>query len=66
MNFYIIKDPALKEAAPLYEYLQKKGIATRHKMNFPGLDGRWLRFAIRKQNENNQLMEALSEWKNQN
>lgn len=66
VNFYIIKDPALKEAAPLYEYLLKKGLVPRHTMNFPGLDGRWLRFAIRKQNENNQLMEALSEWKNQN
>ncbi|MGE8207344.1 threonine-phosphate decarboxylase CobD [Heyndrickxia sp. NPDC080065] len=64
VNFYLLKDPSLSEAAPLFHFLLKKGIVPRHTMNFPGLDGRWLRFAIKRAEENNRLMEALVEWKN--
>src|SRR5699024_3217754 len=63
VNFYLLKDPSLENQLPLISYLLKKGIVPRHTENFPGLDGRWLRFAIRQEEENNVLMEALTQWK---
>lgn len=66
VNFYLLKDPQLEDAAPLFHFLLKKGIVPRHTMNFPGLNGRWLRFAVKKKKENNLLMEALLEWKKYN
>ena len=35
----------------------------RHTFNFPGLEGRWLRFAIRTSEENRKLMEVMQEWR---
>jgi len=63
VNFYLLKDPSLDNQLPLINYLLKRGIVPRHTENFPGLDGRWLRFAIRQKDENNVLMEALTQWK---
>lgn len=62
-DFYLLKDPNLKEQLPLFEFLLRLGIVSRHTMNFPGIEGQWLRFAIKSTNENNQLREALKEWK---
>lgn len=64
VNFYLLRDPALLEAAPLFLFLLEKGIVPRHTLNFPGLNGRWLRLAIKQTEDNNQLLEALDEWKN--
>jgi threonine-phosphate decarboxylase len=32
-------------------------------MNFPGLEGRWLRFAIKGPKDNDVLMEAMRQWR---
>ena len=63
VNFYLLRDPSFKNQSPLIMYLLKKGIVPRHTKNYPGLDGRWLRFAIRQQEENDVLLEALKAWK---
>ena len=63
VNFYLLKDPHLEDQFPLFEFLLKTGIIPRHTFNFPGLEGKWLRFAIKGNAENNQLMEVLTEWK---
>ncbi|WP_449619622.1 threonine-phosphate decarboxylase CobD [Robertmurraya sp. Marseille-Q9965] len=62
-DFYLLKDPNLKDQFPLFEFLLRRGIVPRHTMNFPGIEGQWLRFAIKSTNENNQLLEALKGWK---
>ncbi|TKC14848.1 threonine-phosphate decarboxylase CobD [Robertmurraya kyonggiensis] len=62
-DFYLLKDPNIKDQLPLFEFLLRRGIVPRHTMNFPGIEGQWLRFAIKSSNENNQLLEALKEWK---
>ena len=66
VNFYLLKDPSLDTQRPLIKYLLKTGIVPRHTENFPGLDGQWLRFAIRREQENNMLAEALIQWKQKN
>lgn len=65
VNFYLLKDPKLDDQNPLYLFLLQKGLVPRHTMNFQGLEGRWLRFAIKQSFENDLLLEALREWKNQ-
>lgn len=63
VNFYLLRDPFLKDQFSLFEYLLHKGIIPRHTFNFPGLEGNWLRFAIKSKHENNALMEVLREWR---
>ncbi|MGM0900748.1 MAG: threonine-phosphate decarboxylase CobD [Bacillota bacterium] len=63
-NFYLLKDPALDNQIPLFRFLLDNGIIPRHTMNFPGLEGKWLRFAIKSPVENDRLMEAIVEWRN--
>ena len=63
VNFYLLKDPERTDQAPLLYYLMKNGIVPRHTENFPGLEGRWLRFAIRTSDENDRLMEVLASWR---
>lgn len=65
VNFYLLKDPTRKEQLPLFQFLLDRGIIPRHTMNFPGLEGEWLRFAIKSPKHNEKLMEAMKEWRNQ-
>jgi threonine-phosphate decarboxylase len=64
INFYLLKDSSINDQLPLLQYLVKRGIIPRHTVNFPGLEGSWLRFAIKGRSDNDQLMEAVDEWLN--
>ncbi|KAA9017082.1 threonine-phosphate decarboxylase CobD [Niallia endozanthoxylica] len=66
INFYLLRDIGLDDQYPLFEFLLKRGIVPRHTFNFTGLDGRWLRFAIRTSDENRRLMEAMQAWRSLN
>jgi threonine-phosphate decarboxylase len=63
VNFYLLRDPFLTDQFSLFEFLLHKGIIPRHTFNFPGLEGNWLRFAIKSNLENSALMEVLLEWR---
>ncbi|MGP4106754.1 threonine-phosphate decarboxylase CobD [Virgibacillus sp. L01] len=63
INFYLIRDPSLDSQQELFMFLVKKGLVLRHTYNFPGLKGKWLRAAVKKEEENQLLMEALIQWK---
>lgn len=63
INFYLLKDPNTEDCGELLSFLLKRGIIPRHTYNFPGLDGRWLRFAIKSDKENSLLMEGLAQWR---
>lgn len=63
VNFYLLRDPNLQEQISFFEFLLLKGIIPRHTFNFPGLEGNWLRFAIKSKEENSKLMEVLLEWR---
>ncbi|KKB36028.1 threonine-phosphate decarboxylase CobD [Bacillus thermotolerans] len=65
VNFYLLRDPALDDQRPLFVFLLKKGIVLRHTYNYPGIEGRWLRAAVKTEEENNQLKEALLQWRKQ-
>ncbi|WP_100403474.1 threonine-phosphate decarboxylase CobD [Bacillus sp. FJAT-42315] len=63
VNFYLLRDPRLLDQRPLLEFLLKKGLVLRHTYNYPTLNGRWLRVAVKTKEENDQLKEALLAWK---
>jgi threonine-phosphate decarboxylase len=63
VNFYLLQDPLLKNQFALFEFLIYQGIIPRHTFNFPGVEGRWLRFAIKGSDENNHLLEVLTKWR---
>jgi threonine-phosphate decarboxylase len=63
-NFYLLRDPDLEDQLPFFLYLLKKGIIPRHTMNFPGLEGSWLRFAVKSPTENDRLIEEAAGWSN--
>ncbi|MBT2636686.1 threonine-phosphate decarboxylase CobD [Bacillus sp. ISL-39] len=62
INFYLLKDPSLKGQYPFLQYLLNRGIIPRHTLNFPRLEGEWLRFAIKGPEANDKLMGAVAEW----
>ncbi|WP_338753287.1 threonine-phosphate decarboxylase CobD [Bacillus sp. FJAT-52991] len=66
VNFYLLRDPNLSDQRPLLEFLLKKGFVLRHTYNYPTLNGRWLRAAVKTKEENDQLKEALLAWKQHN
>lgn len=45
----------------LFERLLRAGILARHTHGFPGLDGGWLRLALRDRDSNARLLAVLSE-----
>src|SRR5699024_4470746 len=63
--FYLIIYPSRHLHHDLFIFLLYIGCVLRHTINFPGLDGAWLRAAIKTEKENQQLMGALNEWKQQ-
>jgi threonine-phosphate decarboxylase len=63
VNFYLLRDSSFIDQYPLFQFLLKNGIVPRHTFNFPGLKGRWLRFAVRTSQENQRLMEVMLKWR---
>lgn len=66
LNFYLLRDPSLPTQEQLFYYLLKKGLVLRHTENFPGIEGKWLRAAVKQSADNNTLLEALAAWKQKN
>ncbi|MBM7583836.1 threonine-phosphate decarboxylase [Bacillus pakistanensis] len=62
-NFYLLRDPQIEDQFLLFSFLLEKGIVCRHTLNFQGLEGRWLRFAIKGKKEHTRLMEVMGEWR---
>ncbi|MDN3555464.1 threonine-phosphate decarboxylase CobD [Halomonas maura] len=52
-----------QEAEALFAFLLRRGLLARHTHGFPGLDGRWLRLALRDGPDNARLLAALAEWR---
>lgn len=63
VNFYLLKDTKVTDQFPFFRFLMEKGMIPRHTMNFPGLDGTWLRLAIKGPAEHERLLEVMREWR---
>lgn len=66
VNFYLLRDlERLEHTQELYFFLLNKGLLARHTTTFPGLDGRYLRLAVRSVEENEQLLNVLNQWRSE-
>lgn len=63
-NFYLLKDPTLDDQKAFFQFLLEEGIVARHTYNYPGLNGKWLRFAIKNEQENEHLQGVIKKWVN--
>lgn len=63
VNFYLLRDSRVDNQLSFFYFLLEKGIVARHTFNFPSLEGKWLRFAVKNVMENDRLMEVLKEWR---
>ncbi|WP_175639189.1 threonine-phosphate decarboxylase CobD [Metabacillus schmidteae] len=64
VNFYLLRDRKRpNETEELFIFLLHHGIVTRHTHNFKGLQGDFLRLAIRSHEENKQLVAVLKKWR---
>lgn len=64
-NFYILREKIKQNMKPLLHFLMNDGLTARHTENFIGLNGDYLRFAIRTEAENDRLITALKRWREQ-
>lgn len=63
-NFLLFQDASSATATQaLFEHLLRAGILVRHTHNFVGLDGAWLRVAVRDRVDNERLLAVLAEWR---
>lgn len=64
VNFFILREKGdLKDTKELIMFMLKNGIVPRHTYNFIGLDGSYIRLAIKTSTENCKLIEVLKRWK---
>ena len=62
-NYYILQDKQTKNVHILLQFLLENGIVARHTENFIGLDGNYLRLAVKTDKENDQLLTVLHKWR---
>jgi threonine-phosphate decarboxylase len=63
-NFYLLRDTLRSDdTEQLFKFLLAHGILPRHTHNFLGLDGRYLRLAVRSKPENERLIKLLAKWR---
>lgn len=64
VNFYLLKDLNQQDTSEqLFTFLVENNIIPRHTHNFRGLDGKFIRFAVRSEKENTYLLQTLRLWR---
>jgi threonine-phosphate decarboxylase len=61
-NFLLLQDADSRPMSALLEHLARQDAAARHTYNFVGLEGAWLRVAVRTRQQNERLVAAVSRW----
>ncbi len=63
-NFFLLRGGHdADESRALFAFLLERGLLARHTHGFPGLEGAWLRLALREAEDNARLLEALTAWR---
>jgi threonine-phosphate decarboxylase len=62
VNFYLLREPRQQTEQLMHDML-KAGFVPRHTYNFFGLEGKYLRLAVRTKEENEHLLHFLVRWK---
>lgn len=65
VNFFLLREKEKKtDSQELIRFLLESGIVPRHTYNFIGLNGEYIRLAVKTLEDNEKLVEALTRWKN--
>jgi threonine-phosphate decarboxylase len=65
VNFYLLYDlEAPNKTEELFAFLAKNRIIGRHTHNFKGLNGYFIRFAVKTDEDNDKLLACLAAWRN--
>ncbi|WP_078428542.1 threonine-phosphate decarboxylase CobD [Alkalihalobacterium alkalinitrilicum] len=63
VNFYLLKPKGTNEdLTPLITFLIRNGVIPRHTYNFLGLEGKYIRLAIKTRQDNDLLLSVLERW----
>ncbi|WP_027954557.1 threonine-phosphate decarboxylase CobD [Halobacillus kuroshimensis] len=62
-NFFLMRDPFHSQADDMIGFLLQEGLTVRHTNNFKGLNGAFVRVAVKQRTDNEQLLEALEKWR---
>ncbi|WLR49618.1 threonine-phosphate decarboxylase CobD [Bacillus tianshenii] len=65
VNYYLLSHPQFSDMKPLLTFLLQQGIVARHTYNFQGLNGKSIRLAIKRKDENDTLLRNLEGWLDQ-
>ncbi|ERN54114.1 threonine-phosphate decarboxylase CobD [Alkalihalophilus marmarensis] len=65
VNFYLLSEKDKRDLRPLMIFLIEHKIIPRHTYSFNGLNGRYLRLAVKTKDENNTLLSVLKKWREQ-
>lgn len=63
VNFYLLSEQKKQDMKELLLFLAEKGFVARHTYNFNGLDGRYIRLAVKRPEANDRLLAVLREWR---
>jgi threonine-phosphate decarboxylase len=64
VNFFLLYDlEAPDKTEELFAFLAKNSIIARHTHNFKGLNGQYLRFAVKSAEDNDKLLACLAAWR---
>lgn len=63
VNFYLLSEHKKEDLKSLFHFLAEHGIITRHTYNFKGLDGKYLRLAVKGRQSNDYLLQTLTKWR---
>lgn len=61
-NFFLVENKVDASAKELVSALDKIGIRVKNCDSFPGLDGAWIRFALRSPEDNDRLLAGLAQF----
>ncbi|ARI78560.1 threonine-phosphate decarboxylase CobD [Halobacillus mangrovi] len=62
-NYFLMKDPFHEDTKAMIGFLLRRGVIVRHTYNFLSLEGRFVRVAIKRREENERLLSALQRWR---
>ncbi|WEG18285.1 threonine-phosphate decarboxylase CobD [Alkalihalophilus pseudofirmus] len=65
VNFYLLSEKDKRDLRPLMIFLIEHKIIPRHTYSFNGLNGRYLRLAVKTREENAALLSVLKKWRDQ-
>ncbi|NEU31059.1 threonine-phosphate decarboxylase [bacterium LRH843] len=63
VNFYLLSEKRKDDLVELFHFLAAHGVVVRHTYNFNGLNGKYLRIAVKGKESNDILLQTVKKWR---